>query len=48
MLPGLLAGRADFDDDFALVGELLAEALFVAEVAADDGEVAVGLVHDAS
>ena len=48
MLPGLLAGRADFDDDFAVVGELLSEALFIAEVAADDGEVAVSLVHDAS
>ena len=45
MLPGLLAGRADFDDDFSVVCELLAEALFIAEVAADDGEVAVGLVH---
>jgi len=48
VLPGLLAGWADFDDDFAVVGELLSEALFIAEVAADDGEVAVSLVHDAS
>lgn len=48
MLPGLLAGWADFDDDFAVVGELLSEALSVAEVAADDLEIAVGLVHDVS
>ena len=33
-----LAGWADFDDDFAVVGELFAEAAFVAEVAADDLE----------
>lgn len=40
-----MAGRADFDDDFAVVGELFAEAFAVAEVAADDLEIAVGLVH---
>jgi hypothetical protein len=48
VLPGLLASWADFDDDFAVVCELLAEALLVAEVAADDLEIAVSLVHDAS
>jgi hypothetical protein len=45
---GLLAGWADFDDDLTMVGELLAEALAVAKVAADDLEIAVGLVHDVS
>jgi hypothetical protein len=43
-----LAGWADFEDDLVELGELLAEALFVAEVAADDNEFAVGVIHVAS
>jgi hypothetical protein len=48
VLPGLLAGWADFDDDLTVMGELLAEAFAVAEVAADDNEFAVGVIHVAS
>ena len=40
-----LAGWADFDDDFAVICELFTEALSVAEVAADDNEFAVGVIH---
>jgi len=40
-----LAGWADFYNYDAVPSELFAEALFVAEVAADDLEIAVGRVH---
>ena len=40
-----MAGWADFDDDFAVICELFTEARFVAEVAADDNEFAMGVIH---
>jgi len=40
-----LAGWADFYNYDAVMCELFAESLFVAEVTADDLEIAVGRVH---